>query len=190
MFCTCFPPTWLLSKDYFTGTLLYRGWIGNSVSATHPPLPSQRNRKEKLFSPRHRRPQWLQMTRLYSFHCEPIIAVMLISLFNYPPGSHGRAVIKRKAAKMNGVIRVSQLNTVTSALWEIENTCEFWGQFTWDQYFIWEAFANRIQDYFRLSPNFLLKTKQKKNHQYGLTRQNPRSTLMLFISIKFDTHFS
>lgn len=50
---------------------------------------------------------------------------MLISLFNYPAGSHGRAVIKRKAAKMNGV-RVSQLNTVTSALWEIENTCKFW----------------------------------------------------------------
>lgn len=36
------------------------------------------------------------MTGLYSFHCEPIIAVMLISLFNYSAGSHGRAVIKRK----------------------------------------------------------------------------------------------
>lgn len=151
------------------------------------PLPSRRNRKEKLFSPRHRRPQWLQMTRLYSFHCEPIIAVMLISLFNYPPGSHGRAVIKRKAAKMNGV-RVSQLDTVTSALWEIENTCEFWEQFIRDQYFVWEAFANRIQAYFRLSPNFLLKTQRKKNHHYGLTRRNPRSTLMLFISIKFETN--
>lgn len=86
---------------------------------------------------------------------------MLISLFNYPPGSHGRAVIKRKAAKMNGV-RVSQLDTVTSALWEIENTSEFWEQFIRDQYFVWEAFANRIQAYFRLSPNFLLKTQRKK----------------------------
>lgn len=28
---------------------------------------------------------------------------MLISLFNYSTGSHGRAVIKRKAGKMNGV---------------------------------------------------------------------------------------
>lgn len=58
---------------------------------------------------------------------------------------------------MNGV-RVSQLDTVTSALWEIENTSEFWEQFIRDQYFVWEAFANRIQAYFRLSPNFLLKT--------------------------------
>lgn len=58
---------------------------------------------------------------------------------------------------MNGV-RVSQLDTVTSALWEIENTCKFWEQFIRDQYFVWEAFANRIQAYFRLSPNFLLKT--------------------------------
>lgn len=82
-------------------------------------------RKAELFSPRHRLPQWLQMTRLYSFHCEPIIAVMLISLFNYSTGSHGRAVIKRKASKMNGV-RVAQLNTVTSALWKIKNTCNFW----------------------------------------------------------------
>lgn len=81
---------------------------------------------EKLFSPRHRRPQWLQMTRLYSFHCEPIIAVMLIFLFNYPAGSHGKAVIKRKSAKMNGV-RVSQLlDAVTSASWAFQNTCEFW----------------------------------------------------------------
>lgn len=55
---------------------------------------------------------------------------------------------------MNGV-RVSQLDTVTSALWEIENICEFWEQFIQDQYFVWEAFANRIQAYFRLSPKLL-----------------------------------
>lgn len=112
--------------QHWTGTLVrWRRPRSPLFPGIYSPLPSQRSSKEKLFSPRHRRPQWLQMTRLYSFHCEPIIAVMLISLFNYPAGSHGRAVIKRKAGKMNGV-RVSQLNTVTSALWEIDNTCEFW----------------------------------------------------------------
>lgn len=60
---------------------------------------------------------------------------MLISLFNYPAGSHGRAVIKRKFAKMNGV-RVLQLDTVMSALWDTENTCEFWED--------WQAFGKQI----------------------------------------------
>lgn len=86
---------------------------------------------------------------------------MLISLFNYPTGSHGRVVIKRKAAKMNGV-RVSQLNTVTSALWEIENTCEFQRGFIWDPYFVWEAFVNRIKADFKLIPNFQLKSEHKQ----------------------------
>lgn len=106
-------------------TVWYRG--SSQRAHLHPynaySLPLQR--KAELFPPRHRLPQWLQMTRLYSFHCEPIIAVMLISLFNYSTGSHGRAVIKRKASKTNGV-RVAQLNTVLSAIWKIENTCTFW----------------------------------------------------------------
>lgn len=66
------------------------------IQGLHRPLIPLRNKRRNVFSPRHRHPQWLQMTRLYSFHCEPIIAVMLISLFNYSAGSHGRAVIKRK----------------------------------------------------------------------------------------------
>lgn len=53
-------------------------------------------RNKSVFSPRHRHPQWLPLTVLYSFHCEPIIAVMLIFLFNYSAGSQGRTVIKRK----------------------------------------------------------------------------------------------
>lgn len=52
-----------------------------------------------MFSLRHRDPQWLLVTGSYSFHCEPIIAAMLISLFNYSAGSHGRAVIKRKISQ-------------------------------------------------------------------------------------------
>lgn len=87
----------------------------------NPFLLLKKKKGRRCFSLRHRCPEWLQMTGLYSFHCEPIIAVMLISLFNYPAGSHGKAVIKRKSAKMNRV-RVPRLNTVTSALWD--NTWE------------------------------------------------------------------
>lgn len=100
-------------------------WSGISAwgDPPHPHCPKptslagKKNGKKLFFSLRHRCPEWLQLTGLYSFHCEPIIAVMLISLFNYPAGSHGRAIIKRKSAKMNRV-RVPRLNTVTSALWE------------------------------------------------------------------------
>lgn len=87
----------------------------------NPLLLLEKKMGRSCFSLRHRCPEWLQLTGLYSFHCEPIIAVMLISLFNYSAGSHGRAIIKRKSAKMNRV-RVPRLNTVTSALWE--NTWE------------------------------------------------------------------
>lgn len=81
---------------------------------------------------------------------------MLISLFNYSTDSHGRAVIKRKASKMNGV-RISQLNTVMSALWKIENTCEFWEDLS-AIHIVWEALLKSNKGPLQIHIQLLIQT--------------------------------
>lgn len=88
--------TYWWCRKYLRSLKRIKNELPGSIQGLHHPLIPPRNKKENVFSPRHRHPQWLPMTGLYSFHCEPIIAVMLISLFNYSAGSHGRAVIKWK----------------------------------------------------------------------------------------------
>lgn len=127
------------------------------------------------------------MTRLYSFHCEPIIAVMLISLFNYTTGSHGKAVIKRKAAKMNGVKSLTAQYSHISIMRD-RKYLHVLRRFIKDPYSVWDASVNRIRAHFRLLPNFKLKIECKQilteNAQWTGSEKKPKSAMNLQ---KFET---